>query len=133
MNTMRALAGTAIMASALAGVVVGQVTERREPFVEPERRFEGVIQTRIDGKPATVQVDYRIWSIGPGVRLERLSLPAGSDVVYELHSGKLTTRVGDRATERRPGSFWTVNATETQSVETHDDTVILRTIAVTRR
>ena len=50
------------------------------------------------------------------------------DVLYELHSGRLLTRTGDRQIERVPGTFWTVRHAEQQALETLDDSVVLRTV-----
>lgn len=128
---MRVIRYLGMAASAAASIAVAQVTETK-PFVEPQNRFSGVIETRVQGKPATVRVDYKVWSIGPGLRLERLPQDARGEVLYELHSGKLTTRTGDQPVDRKPGSFWVVGPGEQQSLQTYDDMVVLRTIAVLR-
>ena len=91
-------------------------------------RFDGSVDTRVGRKARKLRIDYRTWSIAPGTKLDRLPMTIDGDVLYELHSGRLLTRTGDRQIERVPGTFWTVRHAEQQALETLDDSVVLRTV-----
>ncbi|AMA59940.1 hypothetical protein BCCGELA001_29285 [Bradyrhizobium sp. CCGE-LA001] len=52
----------------------------------------------------------------------------GGFLIYELRAGKLTTIINGNRQERGLGEFWIVGPTDTVTLETEDDSVVLRTI-----
>jgi hypothetical protein len=52
----------------------------------------------------------------------------GGFLIYELRAGKLTTIINGNRQERRLGEFWIVGPTDTVTLETEDDSVVLQTI-----
>ena len=73
----------------------------------------------------------RTWILAPGLKAERLPLPAEANVVIELHAGKLETLTGDKRESRRPGEIWILQPGEPIVITTSDDSVTLTTLAIT--
>lgn len=73
----------------------------------------------------------RTWILAPGLKAERLPLPAEANVVIELHAGKLETLIGDNRVSRKLGEIWTLQPGEPFVVTTSDDSVTLTTLAIT--
>lgn len=77
-----------------------------------------------------VNVEIRNWTIGGGLKLEKLDVPSNGTLVVQLRAGEMTTIIEGERVERREGDFWTVEAGQVMAVETEDDTAILQTTFV---
>jgi hypothetical protein len=117
------------MASALTAAA--QPPLRKYP--EPRVRFDGVVQAGAADARKPVQVDLRTWILAPGLKAERLALPADASIVIELHAGTLETLVGDKREQRKPGAIWLVSPGESIAFTTEDDSVTLTTLALRPR
>ena len=118
----------ALTASALAVTSAAQQPLRKYP--EPRIRFDGVVQVGAADARKLVQVDLRTWILAPGLKAERLALPADASIIIELHAGKLETLMGDKREQRKPGAIWLVSPGASIAFTTEDDSVTLTTLAL---
>lgn len=119
-----------LAAGAMAGAGAQEPLRKYPP---PQQRFEGVVQAGADGRPRRVRADLRTWILAPGLRDERLDLPANAVVVIELHAGAMETRIGRQRTARRPGAIWQIRPGERITFSTGNDSVTFTTLALRSR
>ncbi len=91
------------------------------------QRFLGETQLRTG---EAVHVDIRDWSIGGGVKLERLPAEIDGLMIVRLRGGALTTIINGKRQQRRENEFWTVPAGTSMALETGDDSAIIETIVI---
>ena len=118
-----------LIVAAIAGAAAAQTTLTKYP--EPRVRFNGELRVGPPQAARTVRVDMRTWILAPGLKAERLPLPAEANVVIELHAGKLETLIGDKRESRKPGEIWILQPGEQIVISTGDDSVTLTTLAIT--
>ncbi|WP_271592112.1 hypothetical protein [Bradyrhizobium sp. CCBAU 65884] len=117
-----------------SGLLIAQrVAGRNRPAAVPQAAGAGL---------DVPVVHYQEISLRPGTRVAGstaapLAAGAGSSLplkatggflIYELRAGKLTTTINGNRRERGLGEFWIVGPTDTVTLETEDDSVVLRTI-----
>lgn len=118
-----------LIVAAIAGAAVAQTTLNKYP--EPRVRFNDELRVGPLQASRTVRVDMRTWILAPGLKAERLPLPAEANVVIELHAGTLETLIGDKRESRKPGAIWILQPGEPIVITTGDDSVTLTTLAIT--
>jgi len=116
------------MASAMTAIAAAQRPPGKYP--EPRLRFDGVVQVGAADARQRVQVELRTWILAPGLKAERLDLPADASIIVELHAGKLETLSGGKREARKPGTIWLVSPGESIAFTTEDDSVTLTTLAL---
>jgi len=122
-------AAVLLIVAAIASMTVAQPNLKKYP--EPRVRFNDELRVRPPEARRMVNADLRTWILAPGLKAERLPLPAEASVVIELHAGKLETLTGDRRKPRKPGEIWLLRPGESIVVNTSDDSVTLTTLAIT--
>jgi hypothetical protein len=123
-------AASLLLLAAIVSMALAQQPNLKK-YPDPRIRFNN--ELRVGPHEARVQADLRAWILPPGLKAERLPLPAEASVVIELHAGKLETLTGDRREPRSPGDIWLLRPGESIMVNTHDDSVTLTTLAITPR
>jgi len=80
-------AAVLLIVAAIASMTVAQPNLKKYP--EPRVRFNDELRVRPPEARRMVNADLRTWILAPGLKAERLPLPAEASVVIELHAGKL--------------------------------------------
>lgn len=80
-----------------------------------------------------VDVEVRRWSIGDGVRLDRLPMENDGWLIVNLRGGELTTIIDGERQEREENDFWTVPPGSEMGIETEDDSAVIETIVIAQR
>ena len=98
------------------------------PALRFDIKFEGALALDDRGLAERVQIDYRTWYLQPRNTVRSLPFDAKGYLVVELHSGKLSTVIGDTKQQRQLGEIWVVPPDAIMTLESEDDTVIFKTI-----
>jgi len=105
-------------------------------FTDPAQRmnsvegFAGETRVRTAQGVTGVRVDIRTWTLGGGLKLDELPLPAKGLMIVQLRGGHLTTVIDGKRQARQEGEFWTVPVGGRMGVETENDSANIQTVII---
>lgn len=128
-SMQRSIGVMALLAMALAPAITSSQQAAPSRF-QSRAQFDGKVTLLANGKEAAIAVDYKTWMINAHSNIESLPIGGNGNVIVEVHSGTLTTIIGDQRQPRRTGEFWVLPAGQKMGVVTSDRAVILHTLTV---
>lgn len=115
-------------------LIAQRVVGRNRPAAVPQAGGAGLDVPVVHYQDISLRPGTRVagsTTAAPPAAAAGSSLPlkaTGGFLIYELRAGKLTTIINGNRRERGLGEFWIVGPTDTVTLETEDDSVVLRTI-----
>ena len=129
--TQRLIGGFAVIAMLFAPAM--SWSQQPAPKFQSRVLFDGKVTLLTQGKEDSIAVDYKTWMIASHATVDDLPLAANSYVVVEVHSGKLTTIIGNERQTRYAGEFWVVASGQKMGIVTDDRAAILHTLTLPSR